>query len=1141
MIDPQKNVLWQLDQVVRDRANDLAIAGGDWEPTYRELDDVANHLAFDILNRPLKKGTASEPTPLLIRKNDPNEVPVPLFQHGQRDNNSAEQPFIPSRVALIMSHDAPLIAAMMAVLKAGRMIVVLNPHEPAERLELILHSVQPSLIITDSAGAALAQKIAQDTPTLIFSRDGATSRSAPLPQSNAKWNDIACLIHTSGSTGRPKGVMRTHGQIIDSARRSWNAMPDYRGRRVIALASLSMGQGQSTAWTTLLRGGILCPFAATDRGVIGLEDFINRQKVDVITLSASLFRCFVKTLGERRLDHPRLVRLTSEPPTMAEFRAFKRHFHSDCQLTNTISSSETGSIAQWHYHPGHPASDPEFEQGPLPDTDRLPIGTAVSGIELHLVDEHGNDVADDEPGELVVRSRYFAAGYWNDPETTDRHFTFDAKTQLTTFRGGDVLRRRPDGTLVFAGRRDARLKIRGYRIEPSDVELALQAQPGIESAVVGAAIGPASSPLLVAYFTANAAFDNDLHSLRAKLRLRLPDYMLPARLIRVDALPMTASGKINRHELFSRSLPGPETISHEELPQTDTERQLAAIWQRVFHRDHIGRLDHFFELGGDSLMAAVIAAHLHAESKIEIPLRHFGDHPRLCDLATAMDQQKPTAQNNSHDANAPTLPRNQPLPLSFAQEWIWRECTNASGNDGWTTVKRHRLTGQLHVDLFRTCLQHVFERHEILRTTFTLQGKQPMANVHPSAELALSILDFSHEDDPHQTANSFVIDQMRHAPFDLRRLPLLKFWLIRTSDDEHVLFRAIHHIIVDAWSWKVFFNELAQLYQNRLQGESVPIPAAPQYVEYAASQRANMDPQSARYQNTLNWWKKRFHRHPRRLRLPFERSRICSTASAQEGVVESPIEPEVSERLNRIAADHRATRFSIRFAVLAAAIAEATGQNDLIVGTYTTGRTRLETQNMFGMFANLMTLRLKWDPTITFIQWLNTVTEAIAEARENAELPYQLLCQLLKERGCTWPAIHTIIAATDRGVPESFGGLRLSAPERLVERMPWGFSLNVVQNAEDRWSAEFDAHRFDPKIVHSFINRCQELFDILSCQPDQPLSQVIRRHQQPISKLFHAWDSYRHALPITQFARRAARRFQRLLVDTLPQTRVSSS
>lgn len=1065
MIDPRRNVPFQFDRVASACGSRIAIGGGRWAPTFQELDEVSNRMAAAILDR---LGDAA-----------------PRLEQDAR---------VGERIALLMSYDAPVLAVMLAVLKAGKAYVALNPGEPSARLAAVVEDAAPALIVAEPALAESARRIAPKKPLIVVSPADWPAGRSPLPAADAKWNDVACLVHTSGSTGRPKGVMRTHGQILDCARRVGGPLAQNDGERVIGLASLNTGQGQTTVWTALLRGATFYPFPAAERGVTGLADFIAEHRIRVYTSSVSLFRCFVGTLAGNRLPSVRVVRFASEPATLADFHAFQRHFPDDCRLVNALSSTETGAIAHWIYDPSDPESDPPPAQGA--SGDRLPLGRPVEGIDLDLVDERGRPAADGEPGEVVVRSPFLSAGYWRDPESTARRFSFDRSTGVATFRGGDLMTRRPDGTLAFAGRRDARLKIRGWRIEPGEVEAAIQARAGVASAVVGAAEGPAAEPLLVAYFTADDRFDGDPRSLRDELRARLPDSMIPSRFIRLDEFPLTSGGKVDRRELFSRPLPADESADgpagQQVEPSGDHERMLAAIWGRVFRRERIGRCDHFFELGGDSLLAAVVAANVHAESGVELPLRLFNDHPTLESLAAALARLGEPGAVGPSEPPAPKISRDGPLPVSFAQEWIYRECSDPSTPNAWTTVQKHQISGDVDVELLRRCFRDLVARHEILRTTYALHEGRPAATVHDATDPDWTYLDYSRQREPVRAADAFVMDRLQAAPFALDRLPLARFWLVRIREKELLLYRAVHHIVVDAWSWKIFFDELTQLYQARRDGGPDPLPEAPQYVDYAARQRRSMEVDSPRYRRSVDWWESRFQDPPEPLRLPFARRRPRPDARPEDGMYEFPVEIDVSARLDRLAVRANASRFAVRFAVLAAALAEAAGGRELVVGAYATGRTSLELQAMFGMFANLMTLRLRWDPSETFAGWVRSVSVAIAEAREHSDIPYQLLREELEKRNCPVPAIEAIIAPTYRFAPAPSRGLRIAPPQRLANSMPWGFTLSVVQEAEDRWRCRFDARRYDPRLVRRFLRRCRRCFRLLSSRPDRPLAEVLR-------------------------------------------------
>ena len=532
----------------------IALGSGDWQPTYAALNAAANRLA----QRLLPYGGAGE------------------------------------RVALLMRHDSPLIAAMLAVLKAGRVVVALNPSEPPARLEGLLGDAEPCLILTDAIHQPLARQVAGRREVLCCD-DLLDGSPAPNLDRPIAADALAFLIYTSGSTGRPKAVMQTHGNIQHNVYRQTCGMGLHEADRIAFLASLSGGQGLATAWCSLLNGAALCPYPIMDQGIAGLADWLRQRRITVYASSASVFRHFLRTLGnDDRFPDVRLVRLASEPIQADDVAAFRRHFGDDCVLFHTLSSSESGNITQRHV-----TGNEHVPEG------RLSVGWPALGMTVLLLDEQGREVTGDEIGELAVRSRYLSPGYWRQEALTAERFSGSGDRRI--FRGGDLARRLADGSLVFMGRQDACVKVRGYRVEPAEIEATLLRLPGVAGAVVVAQPGPNCDAQLVAYLTGQASSAETLH--RA-LRPILPAHMIPSGFVFLERWPLTPHGKIDREALRRISLAAEPART--DPPATETEAALANIWAEVFRRKAIGRQDHFFDLGGDSLVAMVMAAKIQA-------------------------------------------------------------------------------------------------------------------------------------------------------------------------------------------------------------------------------------------------------------------------------------------------------------------------------------------------------------------------------------------------------------------------------------------------------------------------------------------------------------------------------------------------
>lgn len=1029
----------------------VALIGTRWQPTYAELDGCANRVARAILERGGIRG---------------------------------------DRVCVIMRHDAPLLAAVIGILKAARTVVVLNPGDPPERLRRVVEDSDPHLLFADSEHRNLANRFGSVPGGILCLEDlpmgGSDSRPgiAPSPDS------VAFLLYTSGSMGSPKGVMRSHEMICQNAHRYSLGMGFGPTDRMALLASLSGGQGVSTALGGLLNGAAVCPFPTMERGVTGLPEWIDGQEITVLTASTSLFRHFARTLPSgRRFPSVRLVRLASEPAFGGDLRTFKSHFESGCSLAHTLSCSEAGNIAC------HLATEgDENLEG------QLPVGRPAAGVEVLLLDERGHEVADGETGALAVRSRFLSPGYWRDPALTEACFSNAETGGARIFRGGDLVRRRPDGLLVFAGRGDRLVKVRGYRIELSEVELALSRLPAVERAIVlPRHDGGTENVRLNAFVVARSGHDCSRESLRAGLREIIPDYMIPTAFAVLPSIPLNAHGKVDQ-ELLRRidpvDFPSPGAAAAALL--SPTEASLAEVWSRTFGRDAIGPDDDFFDLGGDSLSAAVVAAHVHAIWQVELELRVFYDRPVLSDLAAEVDRRQSSA---SVVDRTPLFraPRDEPLPLSFQQERVWNFSQTPEASAGYTVSSSYRLVGHLDAAALLESLSHVMRRHEILRTTFEVRDGVPLQIIHPPTPVSLPFLDFSDSPDGDSQATSFLRRESKR-PFDLATGPLLRFWLVRIRPDEHRLLRVNHHMISDGPSWKIFLRDLADTYDALRSGEPLPTPKSEpiQYADYAAWQRRNWDAAGESSREAVAWWRGLLSPPVAESTLPFQRPELVADAEVRDGLIEWGLDSAITLRLDDLARRERATFFGVRLAAFVALVAAETGESDVVIGTYVGNRRRPELFEVFGFFANIVTLRFCCDLSLSFRDWLREVSRVVNEIEARGEIPYEKLCEQLRASGVTPPEIRVIFSVSEQTRTLRFGEVELIWEERRMESMPWGFTLAIDQHNEHRRNrAAYDARNYDPAGVQRFLDRYRRLLRGIADTPGSPLVELINPDREP--------------------------------------------
>jgi len=573
-------------EMARLHPSQTALGGNAWQPTYAELNSAANRLGRAIISR------------------------------GGNPGN---------RVALLMRQDAPLIAAALAVLKVGRIVVVLNPSDPPARLKQIREDADPGLVVADFSNENLARQIAGENHEVVsfekeISGPALESEIAIAPA------DIAWLIYTSGSTGRPKGVIQTHRNIVHNVLRLSRGMALSADDRIVLLGSPSGGQGVSTTWCALLNGAALYPYPIAERGAVGLKKWMIENKISVFVSSTSVFRNFAQTLGDADFfPDARLIRFGSEAAIAGDLATIKKHFPDKCVLLNSLSSSETGNITQHR-----------FGQNGKPPAGRLPVGWPTAGMEFLLVNEDGGEIEGAEVGEIIVKSRYLSPGYWrNEPLTAARFSGSGSANGIRAFHSGDLGRRMADGSLTFMGRKDARVKIHGYRVELSEIEEALAHQPEVAAAVVCPREALNHDLQLVAYVVLRPGKKCTVETLRRVLRSTLPGYMVPAHFVFLEKFPLTPHGKIDRGALPPpREAKSPSRAGAK--PRDVIEGKLARIWESVLGVAQIGRRDDFFDLGGTSLQSVEVLLHVEEAFSVSLSPSALAEHSTIERLAAVI-------------------------------------------------------------------------------------------------------------------------------------------------------------------------------------------------------------------------------------------------------------------------------------------------------------------------------------------------------------------------------------------------------------------------------------------------------------------------------------------------------------------------
>jgi amino acid adenylation domain-containing protein len=599
----------RFEEQVRRHPDRLAVSAGEIKLSYAELNRRANRLARAVIAR---GGCESEPVLLLLDKG------------------------------------APLIAAMLAVLKAGKFYVPLSPSYPPARNALIAEDSGATLIVADARNVATARQLAGAGAVILIEEVPADLGDADLDV-YPEPHDYAYIIYTSGSTGRPKGVLDTHRNVLHNMRRYTNSHYLSAEDRMLCLSSCASSACIKEIYGPLLNGGALFLVDLEREGLAQLPGLMARDGITVCHAVVTVFRNLVSALREGDyFPQLRVMRLGSEAVTRRDVELFRQHFPRGCVLVNGYGATETGTtLANYLDH-----------DTAITDS-TVPIGYPVDGIDVLLLDEAGEPIC--EPGrigQIAARSEYMSPGYWRRPDATDAVFRPGPAGSGRMYLTGDMGFFKPNGCLVYAGRKDFQVKIRGNRVEVADIELALVESPSVKEAVVIKRDDQPEDRSLVAYLVPR---DPDRHpmvpELRGWLKGRFPEYAMPASFVILDGLPVTPTGKVDRKALPAPTADRPDVGCACVPARNAIEAQLVELWEELLRVRPIGVHDNFFDLGGSSLVAAQLFVKIGRMFRKDLPLStliHSGTIDALARLIGADDKPLPAQR---HRCLVPIQPR----------------------------------------------------------------------------------------------------------------------------------------------------------------------------------------------------------------------------------------------------------------------------------------------------------------------------------------------------------------------------------------------------------------------------------------------------------------------------------------------------
>ncbi len=514
-----------------------------------------------------------------------------------------------------------------------------------------------------------------------------------------------------------------------------------------------------------------------------------------------------------------------------------------------------------------------------------------------------------------------------------------------------------DGSVRFMGRRDHQVKIRGFRVELGDIEQNLAEHPAVREAVVVVQESGGGEERIAAYFTANGQAP-DAVELRAYLKRKLPEHMIPSSFVPVKSFPLARNGKIDR-----RALPAPERGPERGVaspPRDPFEEAIAGMWCDLLHLNQVGIHDNFFDLGGHSLLAVRLLSWLRDVFRVELSVRALFAAPTVAELAGQIGEALSAGEQPLGSAIEP-MARPARLPLSFAQQRLWFLQQWEGGGALYNVAQGWWLRGPLQLQRLRAALARLIARHEALRTAVVSEQGVARQQVRAEATVELPLIDLTGLAPERARAQALEQAQaLARQGFDLTHAPLLRVALIRLGAEEHLLVLVIHHIVCDGWSIGVLRRELSALYEE----PSRALPALPiQYADYAVWQRQWLQGEVLARQ--LGYWREKLA-DLSALELPTDRPRPAAQ-SYRGGRQALALSAELSAALKRLSRSERVTPYMLLLGAFKVLLARYSGQDDIAVGSPIAGRTQREIEGLIGFFVNTLVLRtdLSGNPTFS--------------------------------------------------------------------------------------------------------------------------------------------------------------------------------
>ncbi|RAJ26891.1 non-ribosomal peptide synthetase [Pedobacter cryoconitis] len=957
---------------------------------------------------------------------------------------------------ILLEREQALMPGLFGILKAGAAYVPIDTNAPIERISAIINDAKIKVLITRS-------KYLKDITVncLVINLDEvseAIEACTALNIAKPSPGNLAYVIYTSGSTGVPKGVMIEHRSVINRICWMQKIFPLSAADVVLQKTPLFFDVSVWELFWWTFAGASLCLLPpGSEKDPDEIVHAISEKQVTVIHFVPSMLGAFLTAIKNKpfsqQLKQLRLVFSSGEALRTEHVQQFNRLLQNTCgtRLINLYGPTEaTVEVSFYECLPGR-------------NEVSVPIGKPIDNIRLYIVDSSNRMVPIGVPGELCIAGVGLARGYLhNDTLTKEKFIEVPNPLNERFYKTGDLVRWLPDGNILYLGRMDNQVKIRGFRIELGEIETWLGKYNGITDAIV-AVKEKNDEKYLIAYYTADDAIE--AAAIKKYLQGKLPEYYLPSYYMQLSALPLTPNGKLD-----TRALPDPAIAIGNSYnpPVGETQCELVLIWAAVLKIDATTIDVHtsFFELGGHSLSGINLVNKIKQAFNVFIGLKELFTH-------VTIEQQAGLIDSGSRiDTSSITSAGQHPYYItSSAQERLFYEHMWQDDKIIGNVVVAYEVKGSLDADKLQKAFDVLINRHEGLRTGFSIEDDQVVQVVHENVPFSLH--DFNSQ--TYISLQDAVKDFAR--PFDLEAPPLMRCGLLKQQGLGSYLLLDIHHIICDGISLNILMNDFKRIYQNLSLG---PLPI--RYADYAVWQRK----QAESLMVQKSFWQAQFAGEWPTIDLPVlkDRDQVKVYAAAQQVLT---INDNQHLQIKKIAAEYGVSNFMFLLTLYYMLIAKISGKTAIVIGTDAEGRSQPGLENVVGTFVNVLPLQIQVNGSGTFTEMLETVKQCVLNALDNQDYQFDQMLAL-------WGSQHTgkLVEVYFSYTNFFDNDVQLQEPELLpvsfTKQSPvtrYELELNVVENSSREINITFlySIDLYDKDTIGLFIDYYQQLLEAVLQNP----------------------------------------------------------